>query len=123
MRASFDALTDHLRARLAPGEVFTAWFQGENSDFVRMNQGKVRQPGSVSQRTLSVDLIRDQRHAGGTLGVSGDPALDRQRVDALLDTLRAALPHVPDDPFLLYSQSAEKTEVAGADTLPDAAEV
>ncbi|HMJ56236.1 MAG TPA: metallopeptidase TldD-related protein [Polyangiaceae bacterium] len=123
MRACFDAAIDHLRTRLAPGEVFTAWFQGENSDFVRMNQGKVRQPGSVSQRTLSVDLIRDQRHASGTVGVSGDATVDRQRMDALMETLRAALPHVPDDPFLLYNQSSETTELAGKDALPDAAEV
>ena len=87
MRASFDILTDHLRARLAPGEAFTAWFQGEDSDFVRMNQGKVRQPGSVSQRTLSVDLIRGQRHAAGTIAISGDAAADRERVDALVVNL------------------------------------
>ena len=123
MRASFDVLTDHLRAELAPGEAFTAWFQGEDSDFVRMTQGKVRQPGSVSQRTLSVDLILGQRHAGGTLGVSGDAALDRQRVKALMETLRAALPHVPDDPFLLYHRSSEETAVIGENALPDAAEV
>ena len=123
MRASFDALTDHLEARLAPGEAFTAWFQGENSDFVRMTQSKVRQPGSVSQRALSVDLIRGQRHAGGTVAVSGDAAVDRQRVDALVDALRAALVHVPEDPFLLYNQSSEKTELIQEDDLRDAAEV
>jgi predicted Zn-dependent protease len=123
MRASFDALTEHLRAKLAPGEVFTAWFQGENSDFVRMTQGKVRQPGSVSQRTLSVDLIRGHRHAGGTMGVSGDATLDRERVATLLGALRAALDHVPDDPFLLYHRSSEETEVRGEGALPDATEV
>jgi hypothetical protein len=35
---------------LAPGERFTATFDAEDTDFVRMNRGKVRQPGSVSQR-------------------------------------------------------------------------
>jgi predicted Zn-dependent protease len=123
MRARFHALTDHLQAELAPGEAFTAWFQGENSDFVRMTQGKVRQPGSVSQRSLSIDLIRGHRHAGGTVAVSGDEALDRQRVASLVDTLRLALAHVPDDPFHLYNQSSERTEVVRDDALPDAAEV
>ncbi|HMI85891.1 MAG TPA: metallopeptidase TldD-related protein [Polyangiaceae bacterium] len=123
MRASFDALIDHLRGCLAPAEAFTAWFQGESSDFVRMNQGKVRQPGSVSQRTLSIDLIRGQRHAGGTIGVCGDANLDRERVTVMVDTLRAALADVPDDPFHLYHHSSEHTEMAGRDALPDAAEV
>ena len=123
MRASFDILTEHLRARLAAGEAFTAWFQGEDSDFVRMNQGKVRQPGSVCQRTLSVDLIRGQRHAGGTVAISGDATGDRDRVDALVIKLRDALAHVPDDPFLLYHQSSDTTEHLGGNALPDAAEV
>jgi predicted Zn-dependent protease len=123
MRACFDALTDHLRAQLAPGEAFTAWFQGENSDFVRMTQGKVRQPGSVSQRALSVDLIRGQRHAGGTVTISGDGELDRRRIEALVGELRTALAQVPDDPFHLSNQSSEQTEVIRQDALPDAAEV
>ena len=123
MRASFDILTEHLRARLLAGEAFTAWFQGEDSDFVRMNQGKVRQPGSVCQRTLSVDLIRGQRHAGGTIAISGDATGDRDRVDALVIKLRGALAHVPDDPFLLYHQSSDTTEHVSGNALPDAAEV
>jgi predicted Zn-dependent protease len=123
MRAAFDALTEHLSTRLSSGEAFTAWFQGEDSDFVRMNQGKVRQPGSVSQRTLSIDLIRGQRHAAGTVVISGDATSDRRQVDDLIGTLRGALADVPDDPFLLYHQSSETTEVVGRNTLPDAAEV
>ena len=31
----------------APGERFTASFDAEETDFVRMNRGKVRQPGTV----------------------------------------------------------------------------
>ncbi|MET0595702.1 MAG: metallopeptidase TldD-related protein [Polyangiaceae bacterium] len=123
MRASFDTLIDHVEARLLPGEAFTAWFQGENSDFVRMNQAKVRQPGSVSQRSLSVDLIRGSRHVGGTTGISGDPTLDRERVDAMLGTLRSSLAHVPEDPFLLFHESAETSESVAADTLSDSADV
>jgi predicted Zn-dependent protease len=123
MRARFHALTAHLQAQLTPGEAFTAWFQGEDSDFVRMTKGKVRQPGSVSQRSLSIDLIRGHRHASGTVAVSGDEALDRQRVASLVDTLRMALAHVPDDPFHLYNQSSEQTEVVRDDAVPDAAEV
>jgi predicted Zn-dependent protease len=123
MRASFDTLIDHVRARLSPGEDFTAWFQGETSDFVRMNQGKVRQPGSVAQRTLSIDLIRGQKHASAATAISGDSILDRERVDSMLGTLRASLAHLPEDPFLLYHRSADTSEQVAGDTLLDAADV
>ncbi len=123
MRASFDTLIDHVRARLSPGEDFTAWFQGETSDFVRMNQGKVRQPGSVAQRTLSIDLIRGQKHASAATAISGDSILDRERIDSMLGTLRASLAHLPEDPFLLYHRSADTSEQVAGDTLLDAADV
>jgi predicted Zn-dependent protease len=123
MRAAFDALTGHLKTRLSAGEAFTAWFQGEDSDFVRMNQGQVRQPGSVSQRTLTIDLIHGARHAGGTTVLCGEAGVDRERVDALVKTLRAAAVHLPDDPHHLYSQSATTSEFIARDALPEAADV
>ena len=64
---------------LAAGEAYTAWFSAEASDFVRMNRGKVRQPGAVVQRYLDVDLIRGARHASHRLSLAGDIAGDRER--------------------------------------------
>ena len=42
---------------LSPGEIHICRFDAEVSDFVRMNRGKVRQPGTVSQCYLSLRLI------------------------------------------------------------------
>ena len=49
------------RRALGAGERYTASFDAEETDFVRMNRGKVRQPGSVAQRYLTIRLIA--RHA------------------------------------------------------------
>jgi len=43
----FNELAGVLDAALGEGERYTASFCGETTDFVRMNRGKVRQPGHV----------------------------------------------------------------------------
>jgi hypothetical protein len=58
MEGYFNALAAILDRTVGAGERYTASFAAEASDFVRMNRGQVRQPGSVAQRSLSVRLIR-----------------------------------------------------------------
>jgi predicted Zn-dependent protease len=116
----FYDLADHLTSILQGQEVFNAGFAGEDSDFVRINRAAVRQAGAVSQRSLTLDLIDGARHAAGDVTLSGEHALDQARLDALLVELREKLPHLPEDPHLLYSTEVHSTEHHGADKLPDA---
>jgi predicted Zn-dependent protease len=119
MQNYFYQLADELTTRLAAGEVFLSTFSGEDSEFVRLNRSAVRQAGSVRQRYMTLDLIRGQRHAKGTVGLSGDKELDRDRLFELLGDLRGKLANVPDDPYLLYSTEVRNTEQKGENRLPD----
>src|SRR5450432_2072655 len=100
METYFNDVAALLDRSLAPGEIYLCRFDAEVSDFVRMNRGKVRQPGTVSQRYLSLRLIRGKRHAEQLLTVSGDLARDRVEIEAALAALRGALDDIPDDPHL-----------------------
>jgi predicted Zn-dependent protease len=115
MEQYFESLAATIQQSLVAGERFTATFDAEDTDFVRMNRGKVRQPGTVSQRYLSIGLIRGARHADHTLSLSGDLASDGAAVrDAVLG-LRAVLPELDEDPLLLLP-----TEVHSTRSLRDA---
>lgn len=118
MQNAFYELADYLNAKLQTDEVFLATFSGEESDFVRINHAQVRQAGSVSQRYMTIDLIRGQRHAKATFTLSGQADADRQRVDATLAGLRDQLPHVPEDPYLLYSTDVRLSQHCGQNDLP-----
>src|SRR3984893_4554139 len=107
MEAYFNELASLLDRSLGPGEVYTCAFDAEASDFVRMNSGKVRQPGSVLQRYLRLHLIRGQRHAERCFALSGDLARDRVSVASAFSWLRETLSEVPDDPHLSYSTDSE----------------
>jgi len=115
MESYFSDLAALLDGLLQAGETYTATFSAEASDFVRMNRGKVRQPGSVVQRYLDIDLIRGLRHATHLVSLSGDLAVDRATIAAAVAATRAALPDVADDPHLLIATDVNATrEVRGA---------
>jgi len=47
MQTYFNGIADFLTSQLSGDEVLTMGFNGEDSDFVRFNHSKVRQPGHV----------------------------------------------------------------------------
>jgi predicted Zn-dependent protease len=118
MEDYFSALTDVLDRGILNGERYTACFAAEQSDFVRMNHGRVRQPGSVAQRSLHIRLIRGARHASHTLSLTANPATDRQTIDAAIAMLRDALPDLADDPHLLLPERVASTRFVRDAALP-----
>ena len=123
METYFSELASLLDHSLAPGEVYTCAFDAESSDFVRMNRGKIRQPGSVAQRYLRLHLIRGQRHAEQCFALSGDLARDRIRVAAAFSWLRETLSGLPDDPHLSYATEVVSSRSVKSAPLPAAEDV
>jgi len=103
METYFEDVAALLDRSLAEGEVYLCRLDAEQSDFVRLNRGKVRQPGSVAQCYLNLHLIRGRRHAEHALSVSGDLACDRADILAALSALRSVLDDAPEDPHLAYA--------------------
>lgn len=119
----FTSIADRVAALTQAGEEHSLWFSGEDSSFVRFNQGKIRQPGHVMQRYLDVDLARGQRHVGGRMSVSGDRELDDARLAELVSTLRQQLELAPEDPYFLRPDDVRSSETIGSGVAPDAGAV
>jgi predicted Zn-dependent protease len=109
------AAADHARS---PGERYTMNFSAEETDFVRMNRGKVRQPGHVEQRYIEIDLIRGARHASHLLSLAGELATDSKAIEAAIAGLREALPELADDPHLLLPTTVASTRHERQESLP-----
>ena len=109
MKAHFFALSERLARAARAGEILLCNFGGERSDFVRFNRGKVRQAGSVEQRSLSLRLI----HAGRQVSASVEIAVnaeDHELVRAILAKLRDSLAGLPEDPWLLVNQEPRSSD-------------
>lgn len=120
IESDFRALSDALGRALLAGEQYTVWFEAEDTDFVRMNRGKVRQPGSVSQRYLALRLVRGTRHAEHLLSLGGDARRDIASVIDALSGLRNVLADVDEDPHLLLSDEPRSSREERGGPLPPA---
>ena len=122
MQDYFNDLVDSVGEYLRGPEIYTCTFHAENSDFVRFNRSAVRQSGTVRQRSLSFNLIKDGRQAGGNITLAGELQEDRTRLVRLLDELRQRLPFLPEDPHLLYATEVRSSTKAGRNELPESSE-
>jgi len=109
VKASFDALAERLCGERAGDETLLLELAAERSDFVRFNQAKVRQAGSVAQQFLSVRLVRAGRQATATMTLAGD-GTDLAAARATLARLRDAVAGLPEDPWLAIAERPESTE-------------
>ena len=118
MSQSVFELADHVQSMLASSEAMTCTFDGEQSDFVRFNHAKIRQPGSVAQSYCTLRLIEGQRHASVEVTLSGDIPSDKALLTSELAKLRDLLPHLPEDPHLLIHESDVETHHSNEKDLP-----
>lgn len=123
MRQNLEHATAALQGLLHAGESFTAFFEGEDSDFVRLNRNRVRQAGHVRQQRLTLDLIRDDRHVRATLPLSGDPDTDPAQLRQAITQMRAILPSLPPDPYHSHARATATDDDLRTGHLPDRAEM
>ncbi|WP_206957721.1 TldD/PmbA family protein [Trinickia acidisoli] len=118
----FGMLADAIEQLREGGEVTLVSFAAENSEFIRFNQGKVRQIGAVSQGRLTLRLIDGARQAYSTMTVGGQAQEDVNEVAQAFATLRTGLRDAPEDPHLLFGQSkwSQSTQRAGRFPEPQA---
>ena len=119
MKDRFYDLAARLERARQPGETLLLGLDAERSDFVRFNRGRVRQAGSVEQRTLEVRLLCAGRQASATLELGDGESEAAQALDALV-ALRASLDGLPEDPWLMISETPQSTASERRGSLPAA---
>ncbi len=108
MKDLFFGLTERLGRGLRGGEVLLCNLGAERSDVVRFNHGRVRQAGSVEQRSLSLRLVRERRQATASVELAGTGD-DAGLLDATLGRLRDSLDGLPEDPWLLINETPQSS--------------
>jgi predicted Zn-dependent protease len=101
MEASFNQLTAAIADQLKPDEQFTLTLNSEQSQFTRFNRAKVRQTGAVSDGTLHLTLMHDQRSSYAEFPFTGEGEVDRDQAQQALLALRREVPQLPINPHLV----------------------
>jgi len=100
MEKLFNQLSETLLNNLNTGEHLKITIGGENSQFVRFSQSKVRQSGLVDDASLSIVLIKDERTCSGSFTLTGNISTDEATAMAELNRLRTEVGTLPKDPFV-----------------------
>ena len=109
METFFRNLANKILGTLKPNEDLMINFWGENSHFTRFNQSKVRQNGFVSDLTLSITLIYNNRTCSASLSLSNNDDQDFQKALLYLESLRNDINQLPEDPFIVYPKEGQSS--------------
>jgi predicted Zn-dependent protease len=118
MKELFLDLAGYANGELRGDEVLLTSFDGEVSDFLRFNHARVRQPMTVRQAYLTLELIDGRRHDRTTLAITGSAEEDQPAIKGAIEAMRADLPTLPADPYLLYCTDAGTSENARTGRMP-----
>ena len=80
-------------------------FSGENTQFIRFSQSKIRQTGLVDDISLEIQLIYNNRICSEALSVSGNMNIDIQNAKSILDKLRIEVIQLPVDPYIVLPEN------------------
>ena len=80
MEQLFNQLSEILLKSLDADEYMKVSIDGENSQFVRFSQSKVRQSGLVDDASLSISLIKDGRTCSWSFTLTGNLKADEKRI-------------------------------------------
>lgn len=120
MHNYFNELSGKLFALLKGQEILLLNLQGEESDFVRLNQARIRQAGSVKQQSLQLNLVCANKQNSASFQLSGHLQTDFEQAKFWLVQLREQLPLLPEDPYLNIATQVQNTTYVGENRLPEA---
>ncbi len=116
---NFSTVSDRLLDSLHEGERLSLRYAGEISQFVRINDGRIRQAGVVDDSTLTLNLFIAERNATTTLPLGGEEDSDFAQAKMRLDQLRQIVPQTLIDPDQQLPTNHGETSETSRARLPD----
>jgi predicted Zn-dependent protease len=123
MRDYFESLATHVDGLARAAEVTISRLSAEESEFIRFNKSAVRQATAVKQFTWALSLVHGAKRIDASVSLSGRLDADRATLSGLVESMRAGIAEVPDDPFLLVETEPRHCVNERRGALPDAAQV
>jgi len=110
MNEYFNNLNNVLFATLNNDDILKTSMWGENSQFIRINNSKVRQTGIVEDLSFSLGLISNKKQISQSLTITGNFDIDKEKLLFILDKLKSEIVHLPNDPYIIYPTSSKSSE-------------
>ena len=99
MKEYFFNISEKIMNSINPDEHLMLSINGENSEFIRINNAKVRQIGTVSDASFGIELIKNNRKIGISFTLQRNLEKDIKLAMSHLDVLRINIDSLPEDPL------------------------
>ena len=109
MEQFFKDLSQKILSNVKPNEHVMLNFWGEDSHFTRFNESKIRQNGFVSDATLSITLIKNQRTCSASFSLTKNASNDLSMSLGYLNNLRNDIEFLPEDPFIVFPKEGKSS--------------
>ena len=119
MKSKFKNLSNDLFSYLKKDEVLTLSFNGEESQFIRLNNAKVRQTGLIDDASIQLKFISNNRTCTGSFTISGNQTVDIQRGKSEIERMRSESTQILEDPYIVLPSDLGSSEhITSANGLP-----
>jgi len=119
LETRFGRACDLLFNELRQGEALALGFAGEASDFLRFNQGRVRQIGHVQRAAVELRFFHDGRTVTTSFEATGEQRHDAQLAARALATARGEAALLPEDPYQTLPAAGGSSREVFSGRLPD----
>lgn len=111
----FNDSRDFLFSKITAEETLNLNFNAEESDFIRLNNGKIRQATTVEQGSLELEMHVGNKKADVSLSLGLDSEANKSLLSEVLANLQKEVRGLPDDPYIspMTNEGTSRTELKG----------
>ena len=104
MENKFKNISEVIYSHLKRNELLTLSFTGEESQFIRLNNAKIRQTGLVHDADIHMKMIANGRTCTGSFTLSGNDDIDTKRASLEIERMRLESTQILEDPYLIIPE-------------------
>ena len=119
----YNTICSQVYSTLQEGENLTIYMEGENSQYFRFNDSKIRQTGIIEDYNVTLSLYHGKKSLQATTTVSSDVDYSVKNLISEIDGLREPLSLIPENNFTVFPDKFDSTEVYRDGNLPDREEI
>jgi hypothetical protein len=119
----FQEICSQVFSSLENNEQLTIYLEGENSQYFRFNDSKLRQSGIIEDYAVTISLFSGKKSLQAATTVSSDIESSVNNLRNEIHALRDPLSLIPENELTSFPDSFESVEMIKSGQLPDRNEI
>ena len=115
----YNAICDQVYISLKEGEQLTIYMEGENSQYFRFNDSKIRQTGIIEDYKVTLSLFHGKKSLQATTTISSDINYSVKNLISEINGLREPLSLIPKNSFTEFPEKFNSCDMHRVGQLPD----